>query len=61
MHCRFPEVEKNQRIVVVRRLIKCSVKLEDNVPLKLGLVVRESWFNSNNTMEFEFVNLKNLQ
>jgi len=28
-----PEVEKNQRFVVVCRLIKCSIKLEDILPL----------------------------
>ena len=28
------EVEKNQRFVVVCRLIKCSIKLEDTIPLR---------------------------
>ena len=31
----MPEVEKNQRFVVVCRLIKSSIELEDTVPLKL--------------------------
>ena len=29
----MPEVEKNQRFVVVCRLIKCSIKFEEAVPL----------------------------